>query len=137
MTKIILVLAVLSSVVFAGPVLTPEVKRLLTVAKSKVDSVSAAELKKMIKDDSVVVIDVRDPNEWKKGTIQAEKLVHISRGFLEVKYPKLILSKYSKDDNLVVYCAIEPRSILASSRLKELGFKNVRYLKGGSKNWNK
>lgn len=137
MKKMILTLAVLSAVVFAGPVLTPEVKSLLKVAKSKVDSVSAAELKKMIKDDSVVILDIRDPNEWKKGTIKADKLVQISRGFLEIKYPKLVLKKYTKNDNFVVFCTIEPRAILASSRLKELGFKNVRYLKGGFRNWKK
>ena len=70
-----------------------------------------------------------------KGVIKTDKLVKVSRGFLEVKYPKLILKKYSKDDHFIVYCALEPRSIFAANRLKQLGFKNVTYLKKGFKNW--
>ena len=102
-----------------------------------VSGVTDAELKKLIKEDKVILIDVRNPNEWKKGGIKAQRSVQISRGFLEVKYPKLILSKYKKDDAFVIYCAIEPRAILATKRLKDLGFTNVKYLKGGFKNWSK
>jgi len=40
-----------------------------------------------------------------------------------------------KDDSFVVYCTIEPRVILATKRLKNLGFTNVKYLKGGLKTW--
>ena len=137
MKKIILLITIASSLLFAGPTLTPEVKQLLSKAKEKEDGVSAEDLRKMLKKDSIVLIDVRNQNEWAKGTIKSNKLVKITRGLLEIKYPKLILSKYSKDDHFVVYCALEPRSVFAASRLKELGFKHVRYLKGGYKHWNK
>ena len=40
-----------------------------------------------------------------------------------------------KDDKIVVYCGVEPRAILASKTLKDLGFTNVSYLKGGYFNW--
>lgn len=135
--KKIIVLLFSVSMLFAGPTLTVEVKALLKNAKANVEGVSAKELKNLIKKDAVILIDVRDPDEWKKGTIDAKYLVKISRGFLEVKYPKLILEKYNKKDPFVVYCALEPRSVLAASRLKELGFKNVKYLKGGLKEYNK
>lgn len=135
--KKILALVVFSvSMLFAGPNLTTEVKALLKIAKANVEGISAEEVKQLIQKDSVILIDVRDPDEWEKGTIEAKHLVKISRGFLEVKYPKLILEQYTKKDPFVVYCALEPRSILAASRLKELGFENVKYLEGGLKNWN-
>ena len=57
------------------------------------------------------------------------------------KYPchlqlsTIFLEKYSKKDPLIVYCVLEPRSVLAASRLKELGFENVKYLKSDFKNW--
>lgn len=137
MKKIILSTLLVGLSLYAGPTLTPEVKDLLKSAKENVSNVNAADLSSMIEKESVVLIDVRDPNEWEKGAIETKQLVQISRGFLEVKYPKLILKKYNKDDNFVVYCAIEPRSVLAASRLKELGFTNVSYLKGGLKNWSK
>jgi rhodanese-related sulfurtransferase len=118
MKKILLMTLAVSTILYAGPTLTPEVKALA-----------------LIKKGSVILLDIRDPDEWENGVIKADKLVKISRGFLEVKYPKLILNNYKKEDAYIVYCAIEPRSILAASRLKELGFTNVTYLKGGYKNW--
>lgn len=138
MIKIILGLfLVFGTYVYAKPKLTPEVKTLLKEAKSNVSGVTADETKQMIKKGDVVLIDVRNPNEWKKGVIKAKNLVKISRGFMEIKYPKLILKKYSKNDHFVVYCGIVPRAILAANRLKELGFTNVTYLKGGIQNWEK
>ena len=135
MKKTLLMTLAVSSILYAGPTLTPEVKALISEAKSKVETISAVKAEALIKQGSVILLDVRDPNEWENGVIKADKLVKISRGFLEVKYPKLILKNYKKEDAYIVYCAIEPRSILAASRLKELGFTNVTYLKGGYKNW--
>ena len=137
MKNILILAIVFGAFLHAKPTLTPEVKALLVDAKSKVEGVSASTLQEMISKKSVVLLDVRDPNEWEKGTITTDKLVKISRGFLEVKYPKLILKNYKKTDTFVVYCALEPRSIFASARLEELGFSNVKYLKGGFKNWSK
>ena len=138
MKKRIMILAMaLSSVLYAGPTLTDEVKVLLSDAKTKVNGITAEEAIKLTGNKNVVFIDVRDPNEWKKGSIDEINLVEISRGFLEIKYPKLILKKYKKSDELIVYCALEPRSVFAASRLKELGFTNVKYLKKGFKNWSK
>ena len=135
MKKILLMTLAVSTILYAGPTLTPEVKALISEAKSKVETVSVAQADTLIKKGSVILLDIRDPDEWENGVIKADKLVKISRGFLEVKYPKLILNNYKKEDAYIVYCAIEPRSILAASRLKELGFTNVTYLKGGYKNW--
>ena len=112
------------------PKLTEQTKILLSQAKSKVKGISSAELKKQLEEKQIVLIDVRDPDEW-KNSIEYEKQVHISRGFLEIKYPNLILNKYSVDDKFVVYCALGPRSIFAAERLQELGFKNVSFLEGG------
>jgi rhodanese-related sulfurtransferase len=47
------------------------------------------------------------------------------------------LNKYKKTDAFLVYCALEPRSVFATARLKELGFTNVKYLQKGFKNWSK
>ena len=138
MKKRIMILALaLSTLLCAGPKLTDEVKVLLSDAKTKVHGITAEEANKLTADKNVVFIDVRDPNEWKKGSIDAVNLVEISRGFLEIKYPKLILKKYNKSNELIVYCALEPRSVFAASRLKDLGFTNVKYLKKGFKNWSK
>ena len=134
MKKIFFLLMMAGSLLYAGPMLTPEVKVLLSNAKAQVSGISA---EKANDAKNVVFIDVRDPNEWEKGTIKTDKLVKVSRGFLEVKYPKVILKKYNKNDAFIVYCALEPRSVFAAARLKELGFTNVKYLQKGFKNWSK
>lgn len=135
--KMMILLMALGSLLYAGPTLTDEVKVLLKDAKTNVSGITAVEASKLTDNKNVVFLDVRDPNEWKKGSITAINSVAISRGFLEIKYPKLILSKYKKSDEFIVYCALEPRSVFAANRLKDLGFTNVKYLKKGFKNWSK
>ena len=135
MKKIIILLMILGSLLYSKQNLTPEVKALLKQAKSNLKGVHAQKLDRLISKEKVILIDIRDPQEWTKGVIKSDNLVKISRGLLEIEYPKLILENYDKNDFFVVYCGLGPRSIFAAQRLKELGFKNVSYLKGGIKNW--
>jgi len=135
MIKMIVGILLLHTFLYAKPVITPEVKNLLKEAKTTTSAVDAAKTKELIANGKVVLIDVRNPDEWEKGVIKADKLIKISRGWLEIKYSKLILNAYAKNDHFIVYCGIEPRAVLAASRLKELGFTNVSYLQGGIKNW--
>lgn len=140
MTKIATIM--LSIIIGSGalladaPVLTDETKILLKEAKGAVESIEPQRLKSLMAEDKIILLDVRDPDEWEKSTIAYDRQVKISRGFLEIKYPKLILEKYTKEDTFVVYCALEPRSVFAAQRLQQLGFKHVMYLQGGLKNFN-
>lgn len=140
MTKIATML--LSLIIGSGtlladvPILSDETKALLKEAKSELVSIEPQRLKSLMVEDKIILLDVRDPDEWEKSTIQYDRQVKISRGFLEIKYPKLILDKYSKEDTFVVYCVLEPRSVFAAQRLQQLGFKHVLYLQGGLKNFN-
>ncbi|MBV5322176.1 MAG: rhodanese-like domain-containing protein [Sulfuricurvum sp.] len=118
------------------PILSDETKVLLKEAKMQVEPVQAEKLKEWMVEQKIILLDVRDPDEWEKSTINYDRQVKISRGFLEIKYPKLILDKYTKEDTFVVYCALEPRSVFAAQRLKQLGFKHVIYLEGGLKKFN-
>ena len=135
MKKLVLLSVFVLSLVQAKPMLTDETMALLKEAKQVIQVVDAKELKTLISENKAVVLDVRNPNEWENGVIKSDKLVKASRGLLELQYTKKILSKYSKDDQIVVYCGVEPRAILAGQTLKKLGFKNVSYLKGGYFNW--
>ena len=137
MKKILFLLTVLFNIAQASPTISPELKHILTESKLIVPSMSAEETLVLMKNKNVILIDVRETEEWAKGVIKTPQLIKIQRGWLEIKYPKLILKQYSKNDTFIVYCGIEPRSILAAHRLKDLGFSNVAYLKGGIKNWKK
>ena len=135
MKKILLLSVFVLSLVQSKPILTDETKALVAEAKKEIKVVDAKELNKLISENKAVVIDVRTPSEWENGVIKSEKLVKASRGSLELQYTKKILDKYSKDDQIVVYCGVEPRAVLAGQTLKKLGFTNVSYLKGGYFNW--
>ena len=135
MRNLFFLFIITNSVLFAFLTLTPETESLVENTKSKVEALRASTVNNMIEDNSIVVIDVRESSEWQESVIKSGKLVKISRSFLEFRYQKLILKKYKKSDKFVIYSALEPRAVLAASRLKELGFTNVFYLKGGLVNW--
>jgi len=137
MFALLLSLLIVSGSLLANePALSEETKALLKEAKSQVEPIAPQALKTLMSEGKVILIDVRDPDEWEKSTIQYDRQVKISRGFLEIKYPKLILEKYTKEDTFIVYCAMEPRSVFAAQRLLQLGFKHVLFLQGGLKNFN-
>jgi len=137
MFALLLSLLIVSGSLLANePALSEETKALLKEAKSQVEPIAPQALKTLMSEGKVILIDVRDPDEWEKSTIQYDRQVKISRGFLEIKYPKLILEKYTKEDTFIIYCAMEPRSVFAAQRLLQLGFKHVLFLQGGLKNFN-
>lgn len=141
MKKTILTLTLLSSLTFATekPITVTERAWLIdNKIEKQIDFVTNTELKKMIEKDSIVLIDLRDPDIWKDGVIEAKRLVKYPQDYLVVKYLKPISNNYDwKKTDFVVYCQTNERSILAARRLKELGFTNMRYLEGGYEKWGK
>ncbi len=139
MKKTILTLTLLSSLAFATerPITVTERAWLMdNKIEKQIDFVTHTELKKMIEKDSIVLIDLRNPDIWKDGVIEAKRLVKYPQDYLIVKYIKPISSNYDwKKTDFIVYCQSNERSILAARRLKELGFTNMRYLEGGYDKW--
>lgn len=80
--------------------------------------------------EPVVLIDVRDPDEFRDGHIDGA--TNISRGFLEFR-----IASAAPDPNatIVLYCQTGLRSVLAGKVLKELGYRNVLNLAGGYQRW--
>ena len=104
---------------------------LVNEAKKKISEISVADAKAKIDSDaSVIVLDVREPDEFKKGHIPKAK--NIPRGLLEFKVAKEIPNK---DAQILVYCKSGGRSALASSTLLEMGYKNVKSIAGGWQAW--
>ena len=95
MKKLLLVLS-LSAFLFAGVKITHETQVLLNAAKLSVPSLSAEKTLSLLAQGKIILIDVREADEWQKSVIKTDKLIKLQRGWLEVKYPKLILEKYSK-----------------------------------------
>lgn len=110
---------------------TPEFKQLVDEIKKDVREINPADLKQLQKSgQDFALIDVRDPDEWKAGTIAGAAT--ISRGMLEAHIDQVTTDK---DKKIVLYCAGGMRSVLAAYMLQKMGFKNVVSLVGGYKDW--
>jgi len=123
-----LVFALSWGMALAGQPMTA--KDFVKEAKSHIKEISVAEAKTKIEGGNVIVLDVREPNEFKKGHLP--KAINLPRGLLEFKVTKKIPNK---DANIIVYCKTGGRSALATWVLKRMGYKNAVSMAGGWKAW--
>jgi adenylyltransferase/sulfurtransferase len=106
-------------------------KEMIAEARQAVPEEGPAELERRLKSgEPVVVIDVRDPDEYRDGHIEAA--TNISRGFLEFRVAGTVNDPKTP---VVLYCQTGLRSVLAAKQLKELGYENVINLQGGYAKW--
>ncbi len=106
-------------------------KDMLAEARQVVPEEGPAELqRRLASPEPPIVIDVRDPDEYRDGHIEAA--TNISRGFLEFRIASAV-----PDPNrtVVLYCQTGLRSLLAGKVLKDLGYSNVINLQGGYQKW--
>jgi rhodanese-related sulfurtransferase len=104
---------------------------LVTEAKKKVCEISPAEAKAKIDSGaSLIVLDVREPDEFKKGHVP--KAINIPRGMLEFKVTQTIPDKNAQ---ILAYCKTGGRSCLACSTLVQMGYKNAVSIAGGWDAW--
>ncbi len=105
-------------------------------AKSVVPSISPEELKSILGQDKVLVVDVRDAPEL-TDTGKVQGALNVSRGMLEFRADAATPyynEAFSKDKKIVLYCASGGRSALGGKALLELGYQDVRNL-GAFKDW--
>ena len=106
-------------------------KEMLGEARQVIPEQPPAELKKRLDaGEPVVVIDVRDPDEYRDGSI--EGAANISRGFLEFRVGTAAPEPTTP---IVLYCQTGLRSMLAAKALHDLGYTNVVNLQGGFQRW--
>lgn len=77
--------------------------------------------------DKLVMLDVREPNEWDFAHIDGA--THIPLGELEQRFGEL-----GKDDEIVAYCHHGGRSLQAARFLQAYGY-NARSMNGGIEDW--
>jgi molybdopterin/thiamine biosynthesis adenylyltransferase/rhodanese-related sulfurtransferase len=106
-------------------------KDMLAEARQVVPEQGPADVKKRLDTgEPLVLVDVRDPDEYRDGHI--EPAANISRGFLEFRIGTVASDPKAP---LVLYCQTGLRSMLAARQLKELGYENVVNLQGGFQKW--
>src|SRR5712691_1846702 len=106
-------------------------KEMIAEARHAVPEEAPADLERRLKSgEPVTVIDVRDPDEYRDGHIEAA--TNISRGFLEFRVATVATDPATP---VVLYCQGGLRSVLAAKALQELGYRNVINLGGGYQKW--
>jgi len=113
--------------------LSEQYLKLINEAKKNVEEIEPSEVD--LNDLSVLLLDVREPEEFASGYLRKENHLTIPRGKLEFVAIKKIFEQYGQDVSIVTYCFKGPRGLLAAEQLKKMGFSNVRNLKGGLLNW--
>lgn len=103
------------------------VGRLLASRAKRAPEVDAEEARGL-QEKGAVILDVREGPEWRKAHVPGA--VHVPLTQLEDR-----LAEIPKDRPVVVHCALGSRSALAARRLSEMGYQDVRNLRGGIKAW--
>ena len=113
--------------------LTEQFKNLINEAVNNVEQIEPDELD--LNDLDILLLDVREPEEFASGYLRKENHLTIPRGKLEFVAIQKIFEQYGQDVPIVTYCFKGPRGLLAAEQLKKMGFSNVRNLKDGLLNW--
>jgi hydroxyacylglutathione hydrolase len=96
---------------------------------SNYSTISVMELKEKLAKDEVLLLDVREPNEWKEdGVIDGAKLIFFSE--LPDKADTL-----PKDKPIAVTCSVGKRASIALSLLEQKGFPIISNVLGGVDAW--
>jgi len=112
------------------------VKQMLEAANAAVPKITPAQARELIGKGNALVVDVRDaPEVEKSGKVAGA--VQVSRGMLEFRAdPESPYhdKSFSRDKDVILYCASGGRSALAAKLLKDMGYEHV-YNVGAFKDW--
>ena len=112
-------------------------KDMVAEAEKEVEFLSVEDAKKLVGDENVTFIDIRDVRELER-TGRIPGAFHMPRGMLEFwidpesPYHKPI---FDEDKQFVFYCAAAWRSALATATAKRMGLENLYHLDGGLGAW--
>jgi rhodanese-related sulfurtransferase len=112
------------------------VMQMITEARARVGSVSAAEAAEQLRAGTAVLVDVRQSTEWDHGHIDGS--VPAPRGTLEF-FADPASPRYKAELDparpVVVVCHSGARAALAAATLQDMGFADVAVLDGGLAAW--
>ena len=110
--------------------MSPSGAEVIRKIRSEIDEVDPGEVREHL-GNGVVLIDVRESEEWDAGHIPGAR--HVPRGYLESRIEG---AAPDREDRVVVYCASGQRSALAAHTLSDLlGYRNVASMTGGITLW--
>ncbi len=109
----------------------PSYREYLEAVKSEITETDVGAVEKSLSSDAPpIVVDVREQSEYTQGYVPGA--TWISKGVLEGKIED---AAPDKSKEVVLYCAGGNRSAFAAASLKQLGYTNVKSMKGGFGQW--
>jgi len=103
---------------------------LVTAVKKEIKEISVQQLKEKLNHNGLILIDVRELDEWTQGKIDGSH--HIPRGLLEFQVENVVMDRKAP---IALTCAGGVRSVLAARSLQEMGYANVTSVAGGFGAW--
>lgn len=113
--------------------LSEHLKGLIDEANANVEQIEPEDLYVLAKD--IILLDVREPEEFASGYINAHTVLTIPRGKLEFLAIEKVAKQFGQDVQIVTYCLKGARGSLAALQLQKMGFSNVKNLDGGILKW--
>lgn len=111
--------------------MTPSGAEFIKQVKASISEVDPSEVSEHAGDGDLVLVDVRETEEWDRGHLPGAK--HVPRGHLESRIEGAAPDRNAR---VVLYCASGNRSALAARTLAEdLGYANVQSMTGGYTLW--
>jgi rhodanese-related sulfurtransferase len=105
-------------------------EKLVAEAKKNIQEISPRDAASALQQGDVLLIDVRDPDEWEKGHIPGAK--NFARGTLELEIEE---AAPDLSTPIITHCGGGGRSALAAESLQRMGYNNVKSMAGGFKAW--
>jgi rhodanese-related sulfurtransferase len=100
-------------------------------AKKRIREVTVEDVKeKLDRNESFLLIDVREDNEWEKDHLP--HAIHLGRGVIERDIEQRIPDLNAP---MVLYCGGGFRSALTADNLQRMGYTNVVSMDGGIRGW--
>lgn len=103
-----------------------------TSARNEIKVISVDEAALLVKDKTVVVLDIRSPEEFSEGHIEGALNINYHEDDFETQIAKL-----DRDTKYILHCHSGGRSGNTEKLLESLGFNNVNHLKSGISGWRK
>jgi molybdopterin/thiamine biosynthesis adenylyltransferase/rhodanese-related sulfurtransferase len=110
---------------------SPSGAEFIKQVKAEIDEVDPSAVSEVAGSDGVVIVDVRESDEWGAGHLPGAK--HVARGFLESRIEGAAPDRSAR---VILYCASGNRSALAAKTLRDdLGYEHVESMTGGYTLW--
>ncbi|MFQ5701182.1 MAG: rhodanese-like domain-containing protein [Acidobacteriota bacterium] len=103
---------------------------LVAEARARIKEIDVAGAAAAIASGDIVVVDVREPDEFSRGHI--EGAVNIPRGVAEMGIPRRVPDPRTR---ILCYCSGGNRSALVADNLRQMGYENIESLSGGFQAW--